>query len=31
LLTGAAMYEGSLPLPLESPVEAAALPPVLNI
>jgi hypothetical protein len=31
LLTGAAMCEGSLPPPPESPVEAAALPPVLNI
>jgi hypothetical protein len=31
LLTGVAMYEGSLPPPPESPVEAATLPPVLNI
>jgi hypothetical protein len=31
LLTGAVMYEGSLLPPPESPVEAAALPPVLNI
>ena len=31
LLIGAAMCEGSLLPPLESPVEAATLPPVLNI
>jgi hypothetical protein len=31
LLTRAAMCEESLPPPPESPVEAAALPPVLNI
>jgi hypothetical protein len=31
LLTGAAMCEGSLLLPPESPIEAATLPPVLNI
>jgi hypothetical protein len=31
LLTGVAMCEGSLPPPPESPVEAAILPPVLNI
>ena len=31
LLTGVAMYKGSLLLLLESPVEVAALPPVLNI